>query len=88
MPIIIRRTADHYADSKQPKPDWGPNDYLVFSGGLIVGTIWQEGRRPATRQMVLGNKRRPCRAGSYGHQWPSALTSEEESLGVLKNFND
>ena len=42
MPLIIRRTADHYADSKAPKPDWGPNHYLVFSGGLIVGTIRQE----------------------------------------------
>ena len=42
MPLIIRRTSEHYADSKQPKPDWGPNHYLVFSGGLIVGTIRQE----------------------------------------------
>lgn len=42
MPLIIRRTADHYADSKEPKPDWGPDHYLVFSGGLIVGTIRQE----------------------------------------------
>ena len=39
MPLIIRRTDDHYSELKQPKPDWGPNHYLVFSGGLVVGTI-------------------------------------------------
>ena len=42
MPLTLRRTADHYSELKQPKPDWGPDDYLVFSGGLIVGTIRQE----------------------------------------------
>jgi hypothetical protein len=42
MPLIIRRTAEHFAENKQPKPEWGPNDYLVFSGGFIVGSIRQE----------------------------------------------
>jgi hypothetical protein len=38
-PLIIRHTANHYSEMKQPKPDWGLDHYLVFSGGLIVGTI-------------------------------------------------
>lgn len=34
MPLIIRHIADHYSELKHLKPDWGPNDYLVFTGGI------------------------------------------------------